>query len=532
MLDLMRKHARNWLMKIILGIIVIVFVFYFGSAGMSERAQRIAVVDGKPIVQADFQREYQNMLDMYRQRYGAGLTEEMIRAMDLKRQAYNNLINQAVVIKKAEEMKIQVSDDDVRSLILAYPAFQRNGAFDERLYQEALRSNRMTPEDFERIQERVLLTLRVEDLIHGGVTVTDREIYEIYRMQNEKIAIEYLQLSPQALVAGIKPAASDLEAFLKAREGQFRVPEQVQVKYLAFLGEDYAPAVKVSEEEVADLYQRRKAEWTKAGKTLPLSEVRERIISELKRVQGQYAAADAAKKAHDTIYQNENFDAYAAAGKLTLRKTGLFRVANPPPEFAGIGDMAKVLTLLGKNETSRVLQGEKGYYLLQVLERKAAYLPPMKEIEAQVAAGYQQEEAGKRAKQEAEALLDRLKKGGRLDAEAREKGLKVLETGLFQPGGEIPKLGHSPELAEALFLLSEKKPYPEKPFLVGGNYVIIRFKERGTVDDKGFAAQKESISDYLLRAKKDEVIQAWIEGSKAALVKAGRLEYIKDVKDL
>ncbi|MBW2673708.1 MAG: SurA N-terminal domain-containing protein [Deltaproteobacteria bacterium] len=31
MLQLMRKHARNWLMKVVLGIIIIVFVFYFGS---------------------------------------------------------------------------------------------------------------------------------------------------------------------------------------------------------------------------------------------------------------------------------------------------------------------------------------------------------------------------------------------------------------------------------------------------------------------------------------------------------------------
>jgi peptidyl-prolyl cis-trans isomerase D len=532
MLGLMRKHARNWLMKVILGIIIVVFVFYFGAAGIDDRAQRIALIDGKPIVYADFQREYQNMLEMYRQRFGPGLTDEMIRGMDLKGQAYDNLINQAVVMKKAEELKIRVSEEDVRSMILAYPAFQRNGAFDERLYQETLRTNRMAPEDFERIQERMLLTLRVEDLVLGGVSVTDREVYEIYRMQNEKIAVQYVQLSPTALAAGIKPTTADLEAYLKDQAGQFRVPEQVQVKYLAFLGEAYAPAVKVSEDEVADVYQRRTAEWTKDGKTQPLAAVRERIVRELKQIQGQYRAADEAKKAHDTIYQNENFDAYAAENKLAIRTTGLFRVANPPPEFAGIGDLGRILARLEKNEISRVLQGEKGYYLIQVVERKPAYLPALKEIEAQVAARYREEEALKLAKQEAEALLARLKKGGRLDAEALAKGLKVLETELFQPGGEIPKLGYSPELTEALFLLSEKKPYPEAPYLVGGNYVVVRFKQRGKVDDAGFAAQKESIAEYLLRSKKGEAVKAWIEGSKAAMIKAGRLEYTKDVKDL
>jgi len=31
MLQLMRTHAKNWLMKVVLGIIIVVFVFYFGS---------------------------------------------------------------------------------------------------------------------------------------------------------------------------------------------------------------------------------------------------------------------------------------------------------------------------------------------------------------------------------------------------------------------------------------------------------------------------------------------------------------------
>jgi hypothetical protein len=110
--------------------------------------------------------------------------------------------------------------------------------------------------------------------------------------------------------------------------------------------------------------------------------------------------------------------------------------------------------------------------------------------------------------------------------------LKVTETGLFQPGGAVPRLGASPELTEALFQISEKKPYPEQTYLVDGNYVILRFKERGSVDDAEFASQKNEIVNYLVRTKKTETVKAWIEGSKAALVKEGRLEFTRDFKDL
>ena len=468
MLDLMRKHARNWLMKTILGIIIVVFVFYFGSMGGRERAERIAMIDGKPIVYADFQREYQNLIEMYRQRFGQGLTDEMLKSLNLKQQALDNLINQAVVMKKAEVMNVRVTDEDVKAAILAYPAFQRNGAFDQRIYEQTLRANKMTPEEFEEMQRKMLITMRVEELIRDGVMVSDQEIHDLYRMQTEKINIDFIQVSPKTFIGGVKTTPADLEAFLKAHEAQFRVPEQVQIRYLAFMGQDYATAARIADADVADYYERHKDQWTKDKKVQPLAEVRERIIAEMALVRGMYAAADEAKKAHDTIYQEENFDAYAAQKKLTVRTTGLFRLNDPPPEFRAIADFGKILSGLQKNEISRVIQGEKGYYLIKVADRKAPYLPALKEIEPEVEKQYREAEAKKLAQKEAETLLARLKKGDTLEAVAREKGLKITETGLFQPGGAVPKLGSAPDLTEALFQISEKKPYPAQVLPIDG----------------------------------------------------------------
>jgi hypothetical protein len=62
--------------------------------------------------------------------------------------------------------------------------------------------------------------------------------------------------------------------------------------------------------------------------------------------------------------------------------------------------------------------------------------------------------------------------------------------------------------------------------------VILRFKQRGSVDDAEFASQKNAIANYLVQTKKTETVKAWIEGSKAALVKEGRLEFTRDFNDL
>ena len=49
MLRLMRKQAGSWLIKILLGAIVIVFVFWGVGSFRSQRGDRIATVNGEPI---------------------------------------------------------------------------------------------------------------------------------------------------------------------------------------------------------------------------------------------------------------------------------------------------------------------------------------------------------------------------------------------------------------------------------------------------------------------------------------------------
>jgi peptidyl-prolyl cis-trans isomerase D len=351
-------------------------------------------------------------------------------------------------------------------------------------------------------------------------------------MQNEKINVDFVQVSPKSVVAGIKPTQAELEAFLKTNGSLFRIPEQLQVRYLAFMAQDYTSTVKISDADLNDYYERNKAQWKKGNKVQSFAEVRDRILAEMGQIEGMYAASDEAKKAHDTIYQQENFDAYAAQKKLTVHTTDYFRISETPPEFKPITDFIKTVSRLEKNEISRVLKGEKGYYVVQLATRKAPYVPALKEVEAEVEKQYREAEAKRLAKKEADDLLARLKKGDGLAGVAKENKLKITETGLFQPGGAIPKLGASPELTEALYQISEKKPCPEQTYLIDGNYVVLYFKERGSVDDAAFASQKNAIANSLIRTKRAETVKSWIEGSKATLIKEGRLKLMRDSKDL
>ncbi len=533
MLELMRKHAQNWGMKVLLGIIILVFIFYFGSLRERDQAAAIATFDGKAISYADFQREYQNIVDSYRNRFGQNFGEDLIKALNLKGQAVDMLLRQAIITSKAEELGIHVSDEELKNSILAYPAFQRSGVFDQRVYEETLRVNRMTPEMFEADQRKMLLAAKLQDLIFKGVHVSDQEVFDFYRMQNEKLNVSIMKFNSSDYRREVKPTREALEDYLKNHGSELRLPEQIQVKYLFFPAADYLSAVKVTETDIRDYYERNKGRFAKPGSPPPpLEQVSDKISQELKQVEGMSRAQQAAKDAHDTIYQQENFDAYAKSKGLTVRTSPLFSAGSVPAEFASLYDFSKNIFTLEPKEISRIMSDNKGYYLFEIAARKPSYVPTLQEAEKRVEELYTAKEAQSLCKKEAEAVLQRLKKGEDWNKIEREKRLRTVDPGFILPGTDIPDVKASPEIYDALLQLSDAKPYPGKVLQSNDDFVIFRFKARGKLDEADFQAHKDELRKILLEMKKSETINDWIEGLKASLIKEGRLKIMKDIKDI
>ncbi|MFA4916787.1 MAG: SurA N-terminal domain-containing protein [Syntrophales bacterium] len=534
MLELMRKHARNWLMKVILGIIIIVFIFYFGTVNGDKKAETIATIDDKTIAIIDFQREYQNLFDFYRQQYGDRMTDDLLKNLNLKQEAFDNIINRAIIIHKADKLNLEVTADEIRNSILSFSAFQKNGVFDDGIYRQILRSNKMTPEEFEDIQGKTLTIKKVENLIVDAVKVSEQEVHDLYRFQNEKINITFLQLSPKDFTEKVTPSQTDLETYLKVHGNDFRRPKQVQLKYISFLGQDFAPSVKVADIDVADYYEHHKDEFLKSDSkaAAPLSEVRDKIAAELKQIQGMVIAAEEAKKAHDTIYQKENFDGYATQKKLEIKTTEFFSLNNLPPDFSRLPDFTGIVSNLGKGDVSKILSNEKGDYIFKLMAQKPPSIPTLNEIKEKVEKRYIEEGSERLCKKASEDILDRMKKGEDIENIAREKGLKVNETGFFLPGSNIEKLGFSQELNEGLFNISKKKPYADKVFQISGNFILIQFKAREKSDDRDFEVKKEQLKNVLFKIKKNEYLKSWLEGEKAYMRKEGTLKVMKDIKEL
>lgn len=532
MLKFFRKHARGWFMLAIIAIIIIVFVLYFGSNRGSQTASVIAIIDGRTISEAEFRNEYEKLLDMVRMRYGANLSPEMLKQMDLKQRAYNSLISQHVIISKAADLKVQVSDEELKNMIMYMPALQTDGVFDERKYRQMLRYNRVSAEDFEALQKINLTAAKIESIVREGIKVSEQEIYDLFVLQNQKISVNYVQISSQNVKDKITPTSAQLENYLNGNSNLFRRPEQVKIKYLYFPSDAFSSG-SISDSEIRDYYNLNRDKFRKKdGKQSSLAEVKNDIVKQFKQTRGMQNAYKEAKKARDIIYQEDNFEAYSNKNNLKINNLDFFPLNKPPKEFASIKDFATELLDLQKGEVSKILLAENGYYLLKVTDKKPAYLPQLKDIESEVKKHFMENEMNRLAAKEAQAISDRIKAGETLDKVAREKGLKINETGFFMPGDTIPKLGFNRDAAETLYQLSAGKPYAESPLYINNAYIILKLKDVSKLEMKDFETKKDTYKKILTSVKQEEAMQSWLEGNKAAMIKGKRINIKKEAKDL
>lgn len=525
MLQLMRKHARAWFVQVLLGIIIIVFIFYFGSLRSGRQAETVAIVGDRAIGHLEFRNEYTRLLDYYRERYKGKLTDEILNSLNLKQQALDTIINQAVILAKADDYNLNVSEEEIRTSIYSFPLFQREGVFDPNLYHRMLRYNKMSPEDFELIQEKALKIEKLERLIREGVKISDQEIFDIYRIQNEKVNINFIKI-PETLFRGtIKPTDDELKQYLTEHQEMFRIPETTQIAALAFSGKDFAETIKIPEEAIEDYYNRYKNEFTTStGNTKPLAEVKDDIHAKLSLSKGLDMAAAAARKANDIIYQEENFEEYARENKLEIKTFPPVSRYNIPR----IEDLEKHIFDMKEGETTPVLSDGKAFYIVKVQKITPSYIPTIEEVKKDVREKYILAKSRDLAQQKAEDIVTCLKEGENFKDVAAKEHLKINQTGLFLPSSTIPLIGTSAELARELFVLSEKEPYPEKPFFINGNYIIIAFKERGTVDLKDLDTEKDQLKNYLMQIKGEDYFRRWLEATKATMIKDGTLKITAD----
>lgn len=533
MLTFMRKHAKNWMMKAVLLIIIVVFIFYFGSTGGNRKAEMIALVNDTPVSYGQYREAYETLLNFYREQLKGAFTEEVLKSLNLKERAMNQVIEEQVLVARASEMGIDVTDEEVRSAVTSFPAFQRNGVFDMEQYQRALRYYRMAPEDFERQQRRALVRSKVGNLVREAAKVSKKETENLFSAQFGKIDLEFVKF-PVGKGGNADPGREALEAFFKEKAERFRVPEKIKIRYVAFRGADYTEAGEIGEEAVLEVYNGGQESFLfEDGNRKPLSKVREEILSFLRNRKGMVRAQEEARKAYESIYQERNFDEFVKERNLGLLESEWFPRDKVPADLEGVENLTEKLARAEKGDLGPFLRDDKGFYIIEVADIEPSSIPPLDAVKAPVIRAYNEEKALEAAKGKAEAFLDEVGKGADFGKAAAGRGLAVSETGLFQPlTAYIPKIGESRELAASVMELSADNPVAGKAYFSKDGFFVVRLKGRQPFDVGEFAGKEEQLRKNFLQYKEEELFNAWMSATKETMSRDGRLKIYADPSSL
>ncbi len=529
-LGLMRKHAKSWIIKFIIVIISLVFILYFGYSFRAQRGLRIAKVNGDIITKAELQNEYDRLYRVFKRAYGDLWNEKIAKILNLKRLALDNLINQRLMAQEAKRLGIRVNIQEIQEAIMNYPAFQRNGVFDIRLYKALLRDNRIDPEEFESSIANQILNEKLKDFILSFMGVTDEEAFEFYKYRNEKIKISFVLFKPEMFKSDIKVKDKMVEDFFKKHKEDYRVPEMIKCAYIVIDPATFEDKIKPTEDEIRQYYNFHIDDYKLPGQKQPppLKEVRDKVVKELVEEKATELAQERGYELIDKMPYDMPLEDYAKENGLKIKYTDFFSLDDDSiPEIGGDKKIIKSLFDLKDKEISDLIMLKGKFYIFQVKERKASFIPKLESVYDQVKEDLIDELAMEEAKKEARSFLKEVKsKSGLWEEMIKKMGLELKQTDFFKRSDQIPHIGGDQELKEILFSLDKDHRYPKDIYANQEGAYVIRWEERKEPDKKEFQKQKYNLKIELSYIKRDRAFDMWLK----ALRKSAKIEILNPVE--
>jgi peptidyl-prolyl cis-trans isomerase D len=453
-ITMLRSHSKSILIKIIIGLIGVVFVFWgIYSIRGPKSGSKIAYVNGDLISGVEYQATYRDMLLAMQRQYKDYWNEDLIEVFQLKQKALDSLIGERLISQEAARLGLKVTNDEIAEAIYTYPAFQVDGLFDENRYRSLLNYNRMEPADFEAAIGSELLGEKIRRFIKSFLLATDNEIIDYYTFQNEKINLGFVVFNPEDFKAEVKVTRADMEAYFQKHREAYRIPPQIKVSYITLDPSDFKDTVSVTEAEITDYYEYNPERFkehrqVKARHILfsvppdaskeAEAEIKDKALEILNRAQQGEDFSELAKK-----YSQDTSNA-STGGDLGYFKKG--QMVEPFEDLA---------FSLKKGEVGGPVRTQFGWHLIKVDDIREEKVKTLDEVREQIEAALKEDIARDMAHERALALMDQMPYDLHLASYAAQHGLIVKESGFFVKKGDIPGFGTDEKLKQAVYSLDK-----------------------------------------------------------------------------
>ena len=426
MLRGIRKASSNWLGRIVMGVVMTVLAASFAIWGINDifrgfSNSSLAKIGSTEIAIDTFRQTYNDRLQALGQQLGHPITPEQANAMGVDRVVLQEMVAQAGLDQRVQQMRLGISDAEIARLITSDPAFQTNGKFDPARFQDLIRNAGYTEQRYVARQRGVLLRRQLIDSISGGITAPKAWLDAINQYQNEERSIAYMALGPAQAGDIPQPTAEQISKYFNDRKILFRAPEYRKIVVVSLTPADLAKTIEVSDDDVKKAFEQNHGKY---------------ITPERRHVeQIVFPNMTEAQAASERIKGGLSFVALAAERGLKAQDIDLGTVPKSQIIDPQVADAAFSLK---EGEVSAPIDGRFGPVIVTVL----AIEPEVDKTLADVAPQIRNEIALDRAKSQVQDIHDKVEDeragGSTLEEAAQKLKLPVVTYDAVDRSGRDP----------------------------------------------------------------------------------------------
>jgi len=470
-----RQGANSPFMKILFGIIVIVFVFFGVTGGLSQ-ATVIARVNGTDLTDTPLQQRLRQVTR------GQALSAE--QQAFYEEQIILQLIQEELMFEEADRMGMVVSDHEIALQILQTKAFQDNdGNFSKKLMEQAIQMNGWRKDRYEGDIRDQLLLSKVQESVQRGVGISDVEVRKEFMAQRTQMSVQWVLLSADALRDDVPVEDDAVAAYLAANDAQ------VQARYEAEKARRWSKPRKFQYSTIL-----LRTDFTDGEGKADIAEVKKRLEGVLGEARGGGDFAELAK------IWSEDLTAARGGEQGMMREDQVDKA------------LAEQMAAVGPGGVTDIVETPLGFVIAHVAKIRAAEETVFADAKDTIAremiaddglTGFTEELVGE--------LLAEWKKGSAPSARLDDLGLRLQQAGPFSP--TAPKLvgaGSSDELTAALSAL----PAPgvlDRAFNTSVGTLLVEVTSVQGPTDTEYDLLAPTMRMQMLQNKRSGFIQAWRE---------------------
>jgi len=522
-----RKH--RWLLTIAMALVAFSFVVFMGTPnrnGNGGSASDLGTIYGHKVTPQDVNRVKNDVHLFYWFRNGdwPRMTEDQMETA-----VYERLL----LGLKADKLGIHVSNESAaaQANVLMHSVARERITFDD-FKTRILPSAGLTEADFVQfVRDTVAIDQLIKTLGVTGELLTPQEATDMYQRYHQETSAEMVYFSASNYLSQITVASNAVAEFYTNYMAAYRLPDRVQVSYVAFEITNFFAAAEQKlgktniDQQVDARYRQIGLEGVPGAKTLEeaKAKIREAILLQAGAALARVAANDFATVVFGkTPARADKLAAVAKDKNLPVHSTQPFSSQYGPEEFMAPESFVKASFALTPDEPfAGPVEGTEAYYVIALDKQLPSEIPSFSEIRDRVTRDYRMVNATTRAQGAGTnafyQLQVQLAAGKSFSAACSAAGVHPVSLSPFSlTSGEIPQLGNhqnvSDEVKRTAFNLM---PGQASNFVETEDGGFIVFVNKRTPVDT--ATMKEALPEFMTQlrgSRANEFFNIWLYTEK------------------